>query len=81
MIPIRNVPEALHRQRKSRAALPGMSISDYLLGEIRQVAARPTLEELRARLAQRPSIVPTLSSAEAICAERDRPRSSSMPRP
>jgi hypothetical protein len=31
MIQIRNVPDALHRQLKSRAALAGMSLSDYLL--------------------------------------------------
>jgi antitoxin FitA len=45
MIQIRNVPDALHRRLKSRAALAGMSLSDYLLGEIRQVAERPTLDD------------------------------------
>ena len=50
MIQIRNVPEKLHRQLKSRAALAGMSLSDYLLSEIRQIAERPTLDELRACL-------------------------------
>ena len=52
MVQIRNVPDALHRRLKSRAALAGMSLSDYLLSEIRQVAERPTLDELRARFAQ-----------------------------
>jgi plasmid stability protein len=33
-IQIRNVPDALHRRLKSRAALAGMSLSDYLLSEI-----------------------------------------------
>jgi len=42
-IQIRNVPDALHRRLKSRAALAGMSLSDYLLAEIRQTAERPTL--------------------------------------
>ena len=36
MIQIRNVPDDLHRRLKSRAALAGMSLSDYLLNEIRQ---------------------------------------------
>ena len=45
MIQIRNVPEKLHRQLKSRAALAGMSLTDYLLQEIRQIAERPTLDE------------------------------------
>ena len=49
-IQIRNVSDALHRRLKSRAALAGMSLSDYLLSEIRRVAERPTLDELRARL-------------------------------
>jgi plasmid stability protein len=50
MIQIRNVPDAQHRRLKSRAALAGMSLSDYLLSEIRQIADRPTVDELRARL-------------------------------
>jgi plasmid stability protein len=72
MIQIRNVPDALHRRLKSRAALVGMSLSDYLLSEIRQVAERPTLDELRARLEQRPEARPSIEPAEAVRAERDR---------
>jgi plasmid stability protein len=72
MIQIRNVPDALHRLLKSRAALAGMSLSDYLLSEIRLVAERPTLDELRARLERRPVITPSVAPAEAIRAERDR---------
>ena len=71
MIQIRNVPDALHRRLKSRAALAGMSLSDYLLGEIRQVAERPTLDELRARLALRPGASLSTPPAEAVRAERD----------
>ena len=71
MIQIRNVPDALHRQMKSRAALSGMSLSDYLLGELRQMAERPTLSELRARLERYPGIAPTVPPAEAVRAERD----------
>ncbi|MGB3583427.1 MAG: hypothetical protein WBA40_20270 [Roseiarcus sp.] len=72
MIQIRNVPEALHRRLKSRAALAGMSLSDYLLSEIRQVAERPTIDELRARLRSRAETAPVRSPAEAVRAERDR---------
>jgi antitoxin FitA len=71
MIQIRNVPDGLHRRLKSRAALAGMSLSDYLLSEIRQVAARPTLDELRARLEQRQGVTLTVEPAEAVRAERD----------
>jgi len=72
MIQIRNVPEGLHRQLKSRAALASMSLSDYLLSEIRQVAERPTLDELRARLQRRAATFPSVAPAEAVRAERDR---------
>lgn len=71
MVQIRNVPEDLHRRLKSRAALAGMSLSDYLLDEIRQVAERPTLEEMRARLASRTPATVTMSSEDAVRAERD----------
>jgi antitoxin FitA len=66
MIQIRNVPDALHRRLKSRAALAGMSLSDYLLGEIRQVADRPTLDELRARLHGRTETTPSVAPADAV---------------
>ncbi|MFI4948360.1 MAG: hypothetical protein ACHQC9_06130 [Alphaproteobacteria bacterium] len=71
MIQIRNVPDDLHRELKARAAREGMSLSDYLLREIREVAERPTLAEMRARLHSRPRINPSLSAEEAVRAERD----------
>jgi antitoxin FitA len=51
-IQIRNVPEELHRALKIRAAQTGMTLSDYLLAEIEQVATKPTLNELMDRLAR-----------------------------
>lgn len=71
MIQIRNVPDALHRQLKARAALSGMSLSDYLLNEIRHAAERPTLDELRARLQSRSAVAPAEAPAQAVRAERD----------
>jgi plasmid stability protein len=72
MIQIRNVPDPLHRQLKSRAALAGMSLSDYLMNQIRQIAEQPTLEEMRARLERLPPVTPSESSADIIRAQRDR---------
>ena len=72
MIQIRNVPDGLHRRLKSRAALAGMSLSDYLLGEIRELAERPTRDELRARLQHRSAVTPLIEPAQAVRAERDR---------
>jgi plasmid stability protein len=71
MIQIRNVPDSLHRRLKSRAALAGMSLSDYLLQQIREVAERPTIEEMRARLARRSPVTLSLDTADAVRAERD----------
>jgi plasmid stability protein len=71
MIQIRNVPDALHRKLKSRAALAGMSLSDYLLQQIRQVAEQPTIEEMKARLAKRSTVALSVDTAEAVRAERD----------
>ena len=71
MIQLRNVPEALHRKLKSRAALEGLSLSEYLIGEVRRAAERPSLSELRQRLAQRTRVTPDESPAEAVRAERN----------
>ena len=72
MIQIRNVPDALHRKLKARAAGLGMSLSDFLLAEVRRTAGRPTMEELRERLAQRTPVSPSTSPAKAVREERDR---------
>ncbi len=55
-IQVRNVPETLHRALKVRAAKAGMSLSAYLLGELREIAARPALAEFRERLHTRGSV-------------------------
>ena len=51
MVQIRNVPDELHRELKARAALAGMSVSEYLLQELRRSLERPTRDELLRRLA------------------------------
>ncbi len=52
MIQIRNVPDDLHRTLKVRAAKAGMTLSDYLLSEIEQVASKPTMKEWLERVAK-----------------------------
>jgi plasmid stability protein len=71
MIQLRNVPDALHRKLKARAALEGMSLSEYLLAEIRHVADRPTLAELRQRLEQHAPANPATPPADAVRQERE----------
>jgi len=70
MIQLRNVPDALHRTLKARAAIAGMSLSDYLLAEIREIAERPTLTELRARLHKREPVAVQLDVARLVREER-----------
>lgn len=71
MIQIRNVPDSLHRKLKARAALEGMSLSDYLMAEIRRSADRPTVRKLRERLEKRTPVNPKVTPAEAVRHERD----------
>lgn len=70
MIQVRNVPDALHRALKARAAMAGMSLSDYLLAEIREIAERPTLLELRQRLHRRKSVSAEIDTALLVREER-----------
>jgi len=70
MIQIRNVPERLHRTLKARAARAGMSLSDYLLAELREVAEKPTLEDLFARISHRGSVTLPEPTADAVREER-----------
>jgi antitoxin FitA len=71
MIQLRNVPDALHRKLKARAAMEGMSLSDYLIAQIRRSAERPTLNELRDRLAARKSVSLRPTPADAVRDERE----------
>jgi hypothetical protein len=70
MIQVRNVPDQLHRKLKGRAAEQGVSLSDYILIELRRLADRITPQELaeRARTIVRDNFEP--SPAEILHAER-----------
>ena len=72
MIQIRNVPESLHRKLKARAAQAGMSLSDYLLREIQQVAKLPTMDEMLSRIRERPPLKRPVDIAAMVREERDR---------
>lgn len=73
MIQIRNVPSDLHRKLKARAALAGMSLSEYLLREVRSVAEQPTLEEIKERLSRRTPVRARLTAAAVVRAMRGKP--------
>jgi plasmid stability protein len=70
MIQVRNVPDVLHRSLKARAATAGMSLSDYLLGELREIAERPTLSEFRERLHTRKPLRVAIDTALLVREER-----------
>lgn len=72
MIQIRNVPDAVHATLKSRAALAGQPLTEFLLAEIRRVAERPAPDELAQRLLRRLPVRLKTSPSKAVRAERDR---------
>ena len=71
MIQLRHVPDSLHRQLKARAALSGLSLSEFLVREVRKIAERPTPEEMLERLRGREAYGGKLSPTQALRAERD----------
>jgi plasmid stability protein len=71
MIQLRNVPDALHRTLKARAAMGGMSLSDYLLAEIKEIAEKPTLAEIRERLHGRKGVAGQVDTALLVREERE----------
>lgn len=72
MIQIRNVPDALHRELKVRAAQTGMTLSDYLLAELQALAVRPTMREWLARSEGWAPVETGEPAAAVIAAERER---------
>lgn len=50
--------------------MAGMSMSDYLLAEIKEIAERPTLLELRERLHRRQPVSTRIDSARLLQEER-----------
>jgi hypothetical protein len=71
MIQIRNVPDGTHRMLKARAAHAGMTLSDYLLAELKRFSELPTQDEMLARLRSRPAAKLRRSPTSIIRRERD----------
>ena len=65
------MPDALHRKLKVRAAVAGQSLSDYLLAELGRMVAKPTREEMLARLHARRPVRLKTAVAAIIREERD----------
>jgi antitoxin FitA len=71
MIQIRNVPDAVHRKVKARAAEAGKTLSDYLLAEVERLVSLPTREEMLARLHSRTRVKLRTRAAEIVRADRE----------
>jgi plasmid stability protein len=71
MVQIRNVPDSLHRTLKVRAADCGQTLSDYLLTELERLAARPTRDEMLARIHSRGRVTLKTPAATIIREERE----------
>jgi plasmid stability protein len=71
IVHIRNVPDALHRKLKSRAADSGQTLSDFLLAELERLAARPTRDEMLTRVHGRKRVTLKTPAAVVIREERE----------
>ncbi len=71
MVQIRNVPAEFHRRLKARAAMEGMSMSEYILREVGKALEKPTRQEVLARLRGPAPRQLRRSAAAIIREERD----------
>ncbi len=72
MVQIRNVPADFHRRLKARAALEGMSMSDYIMREMKKALDVPTRQEVLDRIRARALKVESFDAAKILREERDK---------
>ncbi len=72
IIQIRNVPDEVHRTLRSRAAVSGMSLSDYALAELERAAQKPLIVDLLLRARSRAGGASGEAIVAAVRAGRDR---------
>ena len=70
-IQIRNVPEPLHRRLKARAAMEGVSMSQYLVWQIERSLARPGRRETLDAIRREPPLVLDPAPADVLREERE----------
>lgn len=69
---VRGMPEQVHATLRARAAAAGLSLSEYVLRELINLAERPTVEEVMAQAQRRSATVPVDDIVDAVRAGRDR---------
>lgn len=72
VIQVRNVPEDVHRELRRGAAEAGVSLSDYVLDELRRVASRGENAEILIRAAVRPGGASHAAMLAALHSGRER---------
>ena len=70
-IQIRDVPESLHRRLKARAAMEGVSMSQYLMWQIERSLARPSRRETLDAIRREPPLILDPTPADVLREERD----------
>lgn len=73
-ITIRNVPDEIRDELAARAALAGKSLQEYLLGELTDLAGRPSIDGLLDEVRRRKTATPSKVSTEDILRWRDEGR-------
>lgn len=66
MLQVRNVPDALHRRLKMRAASRGETLTEYVLEILTRADSEPTLAEWLEELRSLPQTKLTVSPADLI---------------
>lgn len=66
------MPEPVHRVLRARAAAAGISLSDYVLGELQRVAEHPPVADLLARARARTGGASAEAIVDAVRVGRDR---------
>jgi len=73
-ITIRNVPDEVRDELAARAARSGRSLQEFLLRQLADLAARPSVDEVIVRARSRAQATGTTLSARQILADRDADR-------
>jgi plasmid stability protein len=71
LVQIRDVPEDVHHTLKARAALAGVSLSEYIRGVLARTASRPTPTELSVRIEARGAAELAQPSEKVVRSIRD----------
>jgi antitoxin FitA len=71
MLQIKDVPPDVHRVLKARAALEGVSLTEYVRRTLEQAARRPSRDELIAQLSSIELVDTGESAADALAHVRN----------